>query len=118
MLATTVVRMLQHPEKISNHAVRICGVRNLTQQTLKGALEIEMGLNEGFEILEERVDAEALKREALEFFKRGEKGKGMKGLPLWAQFGEGGGEEVWDNGLVGVEMLGVREAVREVLENL
>ncbi|KAL9611200.1 MAG: hypothetical protein Q9167_004148 [Letrouitia subvulpina] len=111
--AAAVVRMLRYPQAILNRAVHICGVKDLTQNALLEALENQTGRK--FSV--ERADTGALKDEVFGLLRNGEGKKAMKGLTLWAQFGEGAGGDKGgvDNEAVGVVEVTVAEAVREVL---
>ncbi|KAI4165274.1 MAG: hypothetical protein LQ342_001142 [Letrouitia transgressa] len=111
--AAAVVRMLCHPQGILNRAVHVRGVRDLTQNALLEALESQTGRK--FSV--ERADTGALEAEVFGLLKKGETKKAMKGLTIWAQFGDGvdGGKEGVDNEAVGVVEVTVAEAVREVL---
>lgn len=42
-IVTAVVNMLRNPDAIVNRAVFICGVRDVTQNNILAALEIETG---------------------------------------------------------------------------
>lgn len=105
--------MLCHPQGILNRAVHVRGVRDLTQNALLEALESQTGRK--FSV--ERADTGALEAEVFGLLKKGETKKAMKGLTIWAQFGDGvdGGKEGVDNEAVGVVEVTVAEAVREVL---
>ncbi|OJD33525.1 isoflavone reductase family protein [Diplodia corticola] len=115
-IAAALLNMLLHPSRIANKAVFICGVKGVTQNALLAALEAELG--ESFDV--ERVDIKKMKAEALELLEKGEVKKAMRGLTLSGQFNEeGSAANFWDkveNELVGVEPVGVREAVRQTLE--
>lgn len=107
--------MLRHPQGILNRAVHVRGVKNLTQNALLEALEDQTGRT--FSV--ERKDTGVIKDEVFGLLRDGEARKAMKGLTIWAQFGDGdeaGGREGGvDNEKVGVVEVSVVEAVREVL---
>ncbi|KAI9746940.1 MAG: hypothetical protein M1835_002313, partial [Candelina submexicana] len=115
VLALAIVKMLTSPHAILNRAIYISGVKGVTQNNLLQALEEETGAF--FTV--KRVDVGRIKEEAMAALERGDWKAASRGLTINAQFNERqGSADFWDlvdNEVVGVEAVGVREAVREAL---
>ena len=116
MIAHAGTNMLKTPDPVLNRPVFICGVRNINQINILAALEAELGAS--FHV--ERVDVKRIKQDALASLERGEWKVANRGLALNSQFNEEAG---WadcsakvETGLVGVEAVDVRDAVREFLK--
>ena len=116
LIATAVVNALRNPAPTLNRAVFVCGVRDLTQNSMLASLEKVIGVK--FD--REYVDVGKLREEALEALARGEPLKAMRGLTLNAQFNENDSSaNFWDkveNSLLGITALDMTDAVREYLE--
>ncbi len=117
VVATAMVNALRNPIPTLNCAVFICGVRDLTQNSIMAALEAVIGAK--FD--EDYVDVERLRQEALEALERGEPQKAMRGLTLNAQFNENdSAANFWDkvdNSVLGITALDVKDAVREYMRS-
>ncbi|EUC48333.1 hypothetical protein COCMIDRAFT_34206 [Bipolaris oryzae ATCC 44560] len=132
VLARAAVHMLRNPEPVMNRAIHICPFvarpgepSCLTQHGLLRVLEEELGTK--FEV--EEVDVERIFRNAMMVlgrYERGEPGgegiaQAMKGLAVCNQFYEEevGGEKSFsdlvENEVMGVEMMDVRDAVRDAI---
>ena len=109
--------MLQNPDAILDRSIFISGVKNITQNNILAALEAELG--EIFEV--EHVNVKKIKEEALKALERGESKLATRDLTLSSQFNEEDGwADFWgrvENGVVGVEAVDVREAVRDYLQS-
>ena len=110
--------MLRNPEPIASRPVYICpfSTGQLTQNTLLTTLEAV--LNTKFTT--EHVDVKKINEHARIALERGEAAKAMKGLGLSNQFYEGDSgndfSTLVENELVGVKMVSVEDAVRDVIE--
>jgi len=115
-ICTAMVNMLKSPEVVINRPIFILGVNDLTQNTLLAALETETGRP----FKREYVDVVRLKEESMTLLGQGKLKQAMRGLTIDAQFG-GEGERVGfsgkvENELVGVQAVGVGEAVKGAFE--
>ena len=117
MVATALVNALRNPDQTLNRAVFICGVRDLTQNSILAALETVMKV----EFKKEYIDVEQLQREALESLERGEPQKAMRGLTLSGQFNENdSAANFWEkveNELLGITAMDVKNAVEEYIQS-
>ena len=115
-VATAVVNMLRDPTPVLDRGIFVAGVKNLTQNTLKAALEVEMAHT--FDVV--HVDIRKIRQDAFEALERGDLSAATKGLALNSNFNEeDSAANFWDkveNDLVGVEALSVQEAVKETLK--
>lgn len=124
VVASAVVNMLRSPNpKILNRAVFICGVKDVTQNAILAALESEIGKGEEegrFTV--EHVPLEPIKEAAIKALERGEWRSATRGLALWFNFKQGVSRaDFWskvENELVGVQAVGLDEAVRAVLAGM
>lgn len=121
VVASAVVNMLRSPDpKILNRAVFICGVKDVTQNAILAALESEIGKGEGErKFTVDHVPLEPIKEAAMKALERGEWRNATRGLALWFNFKQGVSRaDFWskvENELVGVQAVGLDEAVRAVL---
>lgn len=116
VVASAVVNMLRSPHpNILNRGVFVSGVKNVTQNAILAALESEIG--EKFTV--EQVALEPIKESAMKALEKGEWRNATRGLALWFNFKEGVSKsDFWskvENELVGVQAVGLDEAVRAVL---
>lgn len=125
VVASAVVNMLRSPNpNILNRAVFICGVKNVTQNAILAALESEIGKEEGKEgkFTVEHVPLEPIKEAAMKALERGEWRNATRGLALWSNFKQGVSRaDFWskvENELVGVQAVGLDEAVGAVLAEM
>lgn len=125
VVASAVVNMLRSPNtKILNRAVFICGVKNVTQNAILAALESEIGKGEeeGGKFTVEHVPLEPIKEAAMKALEGGEWRNATRGLALWFNFKQGVSRaDFWskvENELVGVQAVGLDEAVRTVLAGM
>jgi hypothetical protein len=116
MIASAAATMLQHPDRVLNRPIHICGVKGLTQNALLAALESVLGAK--FSV--EHIDVEKINSNALVALERGEVVKAMKGLTVGGQFSSDSAPDFWhlaENELVGVVPVDVETAVREAVES-
>lgn len=126
VVASAVVNMLRSPNpKIINRGVFICGVKDVTQNAILAALESEIGKGEGEgegKFTVEHVPLEPIKEAAMKALERGEWRNATRGLALWFNFKQGVSRaDFWnkvENELVGVQAVGLDEAVRAVLAEM
>lgn len=128
VVASAVVNMLRSPNpKIINRGVFICGVKDVTQNAILAALESEIGKGEGEgkgegKFTVEHVPLEPIKEAAMKALERGEWRNASRGLALWFNFKQGVSRaDFWnkvENELVGVQAVGLDEAVRAVLAEM
>jgi hypothetical protein len=115
-MSLAVANMLRNPEAVLNRSIFICPFEHLTQNILLSTLEKVLG--ERFEV--ENVDVAKINKHSRIALARGEGTKAMKGLTISNQFyeedcGNDFRHQV-ENDLVGVEMMSVEDAVRDVIE--
>lgn len=118
VVASAVVNMLRSPnQNILNRAVFICGVKDVTQNAILAALESEIGK---FRV--EHVPLEPIKEAAMKALEKGEWRNATRGLALWFNFKQGVSRaDFWskvENELVGVQAVGLDEAVRALLAGM
>jgi len=117
-IGLAAANMLRNPDAVANRAVYICPFApgSLTQNILLSTLE--KVLDTKFTI--ENVDVAKINENARIALEREEGGKAMKGLAVSNQFfEEDSGNDfghLIDNEAVGVEMMSVEDAVRDVVE--
>jgi nucleoside-diphosphate-sugar epimerase len=115
-MGVAVINMLRNPEAVLNRTIFICPFENLTQNVLLSALETVLG--EKFDV--ENIDIAKINKHSRIALARGEGTKAMKGLTISNQFYEDdcGNDfrHLVENKLVGVEMMSVEDAVRDVIE--
>lgn len=104
--------------QILNRAIYICGVKDVTQNNILAALEAETGSK--FEVT--HVDVKKIRQGATEALEKGDWKAATRGMTFTHQFDEeDSAANFWDmveNETVGVDPITVREAVKEVLEEL
>lgn len=118
VVASAVVNMLRSPnQNILNRAVFICGVKDVTQNAILAALESEIG-----KFTVEHVPLEPIKEAAMKALEKGEWRNATRGLALWFNFKQGVSRaDFWskvENELVGVQAVGLDEAVRALLAGM
>ncbi|KAF2822869.1 NAD(P)-binding protein [Ophiobolus disseminans] len=115
-MGLAAANMLRNPDLIANRPIYICPIAQLSQNTLLATVERVLGKK--FEV--EHVDVKKINEHGRIALERGEAGKAMKGLGVSNQFYEGDSgndfSHLLENEVVGVEMVGVEDAVREVIE--
>jgi hypothetical protein len=115
-IAFAAVNMLRTPDAILNRAIFICGVKDVTQNAILEALELETGTK--FEVA--NVDVKQLKAEAFKKMAEGNTRGAMRGLILNSNFNEEDSKaNFWDkveNDLVGVQVVSVRAAVKAAMK--
>jgi hypothetical protein len=116
-MGLAAANMLRNPDAIANRPVYICPFApgSLTQNILLSTLERVLATP----FTTENVDVAKINAHARIALERGEAGKAMKGLGLSNQFYEGDSGNDFShliaNELVGVEMMSVEDAVRDVV---
>lgn len=115
-IGLAVANMLRNPEVVLDRSIYICPFDRLTQNVLLSTLETILG--EKFVV--ENVDVKKINEHSRIALERGEVMKAMKGLTISNQFYEDdcGNDfrHLAENELVGVEMMSVEDAVRDVIE--
>jgi len=116
-IAQALTTMLLHPTRALNRSILISPIRNLTQNILLTTLESILDTK----FTTTNVDVALMNKNALIALEKGEVVKAMKGLTISNQFfeDEDGGVNFFDkaeNELVGVQDVGVEEAVRMAIE--
>ncbi|KAL8727451.1 MAG: hypothetical protein Q9166_006039 [cf. Caloplaca sp. 2 TL-2023] len=103
---------------ISNRAVFISGVEDVTQNNILAALEDETGSK--FEV--KHMDVKKIKQEAVEALEKGNWKAATRGLTIGHQFDEDdSAANFWDmvdNDTVGIESVTVREAVKATIREM
>ncbi|PVH99161.1 NAD(P)-binding protein [Periconia macrospinosa] len=115
-IVRTVAKMLMDPTPFVNHPVYICPFIGLTQNKLLAALESVLDTK----FSTTAVDVAKINKNARIALERGEFMKAMRGLSISYQFYErDSGNDLsglLENEKVGVELVGIEEAVREAIE--
>lgn len=114
-MGLAAANMLQNPAAVANRPIHICPFSKLTQNLILTTLESVLGTK--FTV--ENVDIKKINEHARIALERGEAGKAMKGLGVSNQFYEGDSgndfSELVENETVGVEMMTVEDAVKDVI---
>lgn len=108
--------LLQLCQKIINRPIFICSVKDVTQNNILAALELETESK----FIVENVDIKKIIQDATEALRKGDSKAATKALTIKGQFDEeDSAADFWhlmDNDIVGVSPVSVREAVKTVLE--
>ncbi|KAF2715464.1 NAD(P)-binding protein [Pleomassaria siparia CBS 279.74] len=116
-IALAAANMLRNPAPILNRPIYICPLPGLTQSILLETVERVLGTK----FTADHIDVALINKNALIALERGEDGKAMKGLVISNQFYEGDSgndfSALVENETVGVQVVGVEEAVRQAFEN-
>lgn len=115
-MALAAANMLRNPDPIANRPIYICPFHKLSQNMLLAT--VEDVLETKFTI--EHVDVEKINKHSRIALERGEAAKAMKGFAVSNQFYEGDSgndfHDLVENEVVGVEMMSVEDAVRDVIK--
>lgn len=104
--------------QILNRAIHICGVENVTQNSILAALEMETGSKFGVT----HVEVKKIRQDAMQALDQADWKAATRGLTIVHQFDEeDSAANFWDlveNDVVGISPISVREAVKEALAGL
>jgi hypothetical protein len=115
-IAQAATTMILYPSRVQNRSILLRAIPNLTQNAILVALESILGTK----FTTTAVDVALMNKNARIALERGETAKAMKTMPFSTQYYEGDSGNEWgdlaENALVGVEEMGVEEAVRLAIE--